>query len=302
VSLRKRVLLICALAFAASASWTSRADAQFRRGPRVVVVGGGFYDPFWGPWYDPWWGPYQWGPYPYPSYPPYRYYRDPGAAVRLDVEPNEAEVFVDGFYAGVVDDFDGVFQRLHVPPGEHEITLYLDGYRTTTQKVYLTPDRTFKIKYRMERLAAGEQPQPRPQPPEPPPGAQAPYPPSGAQPPNAPYPPPPPQPPVRRGAPRPMPPNAPPPPNAPNVPGGAPRAEGYGTIAIRVQPTDADVLIDGQTWRGPSDRDQLMVDVAEGRHAIEIRKTGYRSYVTEVEVRRGETTPVNVSLRGQNED
>ena len=159
------------------------AEAQ-RRGGRVVVaprvvVGGGyyyrpyFYDPF---WFDPWYGfaygyQYPWGPY---GYPPYRAYRvDPGASVRLEVKPKEAEVYVDGFYAGIVDDFNGTFQRLSVTPGEHEIELWLDGYRTVQQKVYLTPRKTFNVKYSMERLAAGEQPEPRPQPPEPPPGSQA---------------------------------------------------------------------------------------------------------------------------------
>src|SRR5262249_38516147 len=144
-----------------------RADAQFRRG-RVVVVGG-VYAPYsyWGSgFYDPWWGPY---PYAYPPPFPYRY-RDAVADVRLEVKPKEAEVYVDNFYAGIVDDFDGVFQRLHAPPGEHEITLYLEGYRTVRQRVYLSADNTFKIKYTMERLAAGEQPEPRPQPPAPPPG------------------------------------------------------------------------------------------------------------------------------------
>ena len=160
VSADKRIFFTCAVAVLVVGGWTVPAEAQ-RGGrvrviapSRVVVVGGGFYDPFW--YYDPWWGsPYQWGPYPYPAYPPYRYYRDPGASVRLEVKPKEAEVFVDGYYAGIVDDFDGAFQRLRVEPGEHEITLYLDGYRTVRQKVYLTPNNTFKIKYALERLAAG---------------------------------------------------------------------------------------------------------------------------------------------------
>ena len=40
----------------------------------------------------------------------------------------------------------------------------------------------------------------------------------------------------------------------------------------------------------------------EGKNiAIEIRKTGYRTYVTEVQVRRGETVPLNVSLRSQDQ-
>jgi len=303
VSADKRIFFTCAVAVLVVGGWTVPAEAQ-RGGrvrviapSRVVVVGGGFYDPFW--YYDPWWGsPYQWGPYPYPAYPPYRYYRDPGASVRLEVKPKEAEVFVDGYYAGIVDDFDGAFQRLRVEPGEHEITLYLDGYRTVRQKVYLTPNNTFKIKYALERLAAGEQPEPRPQPPAvaqvPPqqtPGPQPPmYPPTGG---------------VRRVPPSPrMPPTSPPPPPGsepratPGVPGVA---DGYGTLAIRVQPADAEVLIDGEVWHGPTDRDRMLVEVAEGRHSVEIRKAGYRTFVTDVQVRRGDTTPLNVSLRGQNE-
>ena len=65
-------------------------------------------------------------------------------------------MYVDGYYAGVVDDFDGVFQRLSIEPGEHEVTLYRDGFRTVHQSVYLTPRSTFKLKYKMEPLAAGD--------------------------------------------------------------------------------------------------------------------------------------------------
>jgi uncharacterized membrane protein len=81
-----------------------------------------------------------------------------------------------------------------------------------------------------------------------------------------------------------------------------PRApEAYGTLSIRVQPADAEVLIDGERWRGPEAQDPLIVEVNEGRHTIQIQKAGYRTYLTDVEVRRGETTTLNVSLRTQNE-
>ncbi len=91
-------------------------------------------------------------------------------------------MFVDGYYAGIVDDFDGTFQRLRVTPGQHEIELYLDGYREVRQKVYLPVNDSFKIKYTMERLTAGEQPEARPQPINPPPAPGGPpnYPPPGA--------------------------------------------------------------------------------------------------------------------------
>ena len=88
------------------------------------------------------------------------------------------------------------------------------------------------------------------------------------------------------------------------MPGPAPRAgdsSAYGTISVRVQPGDADVLIDGEVWRAPAGQDRLVVEVAEGAHTIEIRKAGYRSYSAQVDVRRGEATPLNVSLRSQEE-
>ena len=85
------------------------------------------------------------------------------------------------------------------------------------------------------------------------------------------------------------------------TPPGAPRsdASAYGTLVIRVQPGDADVLIDGEPWRSADAQDRLIVEVAEGSHTVEIKKAGYRTYVTQIHVRRGETTPVNVSLRTQ---
>src|SRR5262249_17979523 len=197
---------------------------------RAVVVrpvyirpyyGYGFYDPF---WYDPWFDAQFYGPL---GYPPYRYYNvDPGAAIRLEVKPKKAEVYVDGYYAGIVDDFDGVFQRLRLRPGEHELLLDFDGYRTVHQKVYLTPDNTFKLKHETERLAPGEQPEPRPQPAAPPPQAGAPGP--GYQPPMYPQ-----QPPPRGPSGRRMPPPPPPP-----GPGEArpSNASSFGTLAVRVQP------------------------------------------------------------------
>jgi PEGA domain-containing protein len=65
-------------------------------------------------------------------------------------------VYVDGYYAGQAEDFDGVFKKLHVSPGGHAVTLYEPGFRTTTQEVYVRPDSTFKMNVTMEPLANGE--------------------------------------------------------------------------------------------------------------------------------------------------
>ena len=114
-----------------------------------------------------------WGPW----YPPFAYGR-PYSSLRLQIAPRETEVYVDGYYAGVVDDFDGAFQRLHIEPGQHTIQLYLTGHRTAEQQIYLQPGGTFRIRHTMEPLAAGEAAPARPSPPPRPststPPAQAP--------------------------------------------------------------------------------------------------------------------------------
>ena len=222
----------------------------------------------------------------FPAYPPLRYGM-PDTSVRFDVKPKDAAVYVDGFYAGTVDDFDGVFQRLHTAPGGHEITLYLEGYRTFSERMYLPPTRTFKIRHRMEKLAAGEvaerPPAPAVAPPDQQQGAPLPRGPFGRAglPPQ--YPPPP------QEGPR-QPPNAPPPPQT--------RSAGRGTLVLNLQPPDADVLVDGQPLRG-SGQERLTIDLSEGGHNVQVRKPGYVGYLTDVQIRRGETTSLDVNLRTQ---
>ena len=78
-------------------------SAEPRRGaivvvPRVHVYSPFFYDPFWGPWYS--------GGYAYP------YYVRPEADIRTEVTPKDAEVYVDGYYAGHADDFARARRRV----------------------------------------------------------------------------------------------------------------------------------------------------------------------------------------------
>lgn len=219
--------------------------------------------------------------YPMPVQFGYRY-GGPESDVRIQVTPKEAAVYVDGYYAGLVDDFDGTFQRLHVIAGEHEIVIYLEGYRARHERLYLSPNATRKITGSLERLGPGEQSAPPPvpvsplQPPMPSPGGR------GAPP--------------RRGG-------APPPPRGPSTGGqvapGDIAATRLGTVVIRVQPSGADVLIDGEHWSGPEGEERLVVQLSEGQHVVEIRKAGYRATTTEVQVRPGETIPINVSLSRQ---
>jgi hypothetical protein len=219
--------------------------------------------------------------YPLPPAPPaYPVLAD--ASVRLQVKPREAQVFIDGYYAGIVDEFDGMFQRLRTQAGRHEITLYLDGFRTVHQNVYLMPDKTLDIKLKMEPLAPGEINEARPIPAheESPQGAPSPFPGGGGPPPNQ------------------IPAGGPPPPSQPQG-GNAPGVPGIGTLSIELTPGDAEVLLDGQPVSIPRGQGPLMVDLSEGHHSVQVRKPGYVGYLTEVEIRRTETSTLNIALRQQ---
>jgi hypothetical protein len=189
-------------------------------------------------------------------------------SARLEVKPKSAEVYVDGYLAGTVESFDGFLQRLHVAPGEHTLTLYLDGYRTFTQKVDFKAHAALNIKYDLQKLAAGESSGPRPQP--------AP----GSTPSNQ-----------RTGQPPPFPPASPLPPSQQ----AAPRMSAFGTLTIRVQPPSATVVVDGQEWEnsGPG---PLSIELAEGSHDVEVRQNGFASFHRTVQIHAGDTTPLNVSL------
>ena len=66
------------------------------------------------------------------------------APLRIIVPFREAAVFVDGYYAGIVDDFDGFFQRLQIDSGGHRIEFRLEGYETLSVDLYIQRGRTTK--------------------------------------------------------------------------------------------------------------------------------------------------------------
>ena len=68
-------------------------------------------------------------------------------------------MYVDGFYAGIVDDFDGTFQRLPRHTGGHCIELFLEGH-IIKKVLYLQPGSTMKLRETLVPLAAGEASEP----------------------------------------------------------------------------------------------------------------------------------------------
>ena len=160
-------------------SSSARSTAE-QRHPRAGTGRGPYHPYHYYPGYGYWYGPgyssaYYYGYWPYyggsaywgagyyggggyaggyygGGYPDYRSYSySDASALRLLVEPEDARVYVDGYYAGEVDDFDGMFQHLSVAPGRHEITLKKDGYRTHRFKVYAGENANLKIRYAMEK-------------------------------------------------------------------------------------------------------------------------------------------------------
>jgi hypothetical protein len=219
-----------------------------------------YVSPYWGSYYPAafWWGVPYWGPgYGWYAFDAPGYVGE--STARLLVTPNDTEVYVDGYLAGVVDDFDGVLQGLRLPSGSHTIELYREGHRPVRQEIYLSPGATYKIRHKMEPLAAGEPVPTRPVP------SQAPA-------------------------------HAPQASTGPDDRESRDRPRDTTAIAIRVQPAGAQILIDGERWTGPDASGRLVVAVPPGRHSIEIRKDGYAAFSTNVDVPPGETLPLNVSL------
>ena len=255
MSWTKRLPLIAvALIITLSAPAVAHAQRGGRRGPaaRPVIVAPYFYSPFYSPFFfDPFFGSfYGWG---YPGWfgpGSYNRFGVEESSARIQVTPKQAEVYVDGYLAGSVDDFDGMAQRLRVSPGEHVIELYLDGHKSIAQTIMFQRGQSYRIKHAMEALAAGETASPRP---TPKPGTPAP---AGA----------------RTGS----------------------------ALAIRVQPGDASVIVDGERWQSSGDR--LEIQVSPGKHRIEVQKDGYQPFSTTVRVRPGETSPINVSLTKSGEE
>ena len=187
--------------------------------------------------------------------------------MRVLVEPNEARVYVDGYYAGIADDFDGIFQRLNLAPGRHDISLKLEGYRTHNVKMYVPYDGTIKLHHRMVRGSGEED--------------------AGVVGRPEDY--------ARfeergdrdddfeddrddRGD--------------RDLRGD--QAGDRALVRLDVRPGDASVYVDG-AFRGTG-RELRQLRLTAGRHRIEVVRPGYRTIDREVDLRRGETVNVDIDL------
>jgi hypothetical protein len=72
-------------------------------------------------------------------------YRGVGS-MRLKVKPANAQVYVDGYYTGLVDSYDGAFQRLGIEAGSHKVEVRAEGYETVQFDVMINPGETVTYK------------------------------------------------------------------------------------------------------------------------------------------------------------
>src|ERR1039458_10260360 len=115
----KKGLLILAIALGTLAPVSASAAVR-------VFVGGGFYRPFWGPY---------WGPY-------YGYTYDPNAGeVKLDTKVRDAEVFIDGAYAGTTHDN----KTMHLRQGNYNIEIKEGGNTQYAEKIFVSAGKTIHI-------------------------------------------------------------------------------------------------------------------------------------------------------------
>jgi PEGA domain-containing protein len=115
----------------------------------------GFGSPFWGYGYPYYYGYPAYGGYPYPAaygnVVPYGYgyggySGQPYGGLRIDVPQRDAEVYVDGYFVGTVDNFDGRLQQANLEAGPHQIEIRSPEFEPIQFNVNIEAGRT--ITYR----------------------------------------------------------------------------------------------------------------------------------------------------------
>jgi hypothetical protein len=100
-------------------------------------------------------------PYPYAylgTYRPRVYgYYDRGASISVyggvsfDMQPSDADLFVDGEYAGPVGNFTPDSEPLTLTPGTHRISIQRDGFRSMEWDVTVEPGQVIPYRGDMEQ-------------------------------------------------------------------------------------------------------------------------------------------------------
>jgi PEGA domain len=120
----KKLMILFAAAAMAIAPMTASAARVIVGGPVIV---GGYYGP-------------AWGPYGGPVYPAFAYAGT--GEVKLDTKNRDAEVFVNGAFAGTTKDA----RSLHLRPGRYSIEVRHAGQEALNQQVFVVAGKTLHLR------------------------------------------------------------------------------------------------------------------------------------------------------------
>ena len=120
--MKKGLLILAAALMTLAPAGASAAVRVFVGGPAVY-----------GGWYSPFWGPY-WGPYGYSYYPN-------SGQIKLDTKVKDAQVFINGAYAGTTHEN----RTMHLRPGSYNLEIRENGMPPFTQKVYVAAGKTLHL-------------------------------------------------------------------------------------------------------------------------------------------------------------
>ena len=126
--MRKGLLILGAVLMTLAPMGASAAVRGF------VGMGGPYYGGYYGSFYSPFWGPY-WGPYG-------GFYARPNAGeVKLDTKVKDAQVFINGAYAGTTHENRSMYLR----PGNYNIEIREAGQSQFAQKIYVAAGKTLHL-------------------------------------------------------------------------------------------------------------------------------------------------------------
>ena len=126
--MRKGLLMTLAAVMLALAPMNASAAVR-----GFVVVG----RPYYGGWYSPFWGPY-WGP----AYGGYYYAHPNSGEVKLDTKVKDAQVFINGAYAGTTRQNKSMYLR----PGSYNIEIRESGRTHYAERVYVVAGKTLHLR------------------------------------------------------------------------------------------------------------------------------------------------------------
>ena len=124
--MKKGLLILAVAAMTLAPTSASAAYRVFVGRPYIGGFYGGPYMGFWGPYWGPYWG--------------YGYYPNSGE-IKLDTKVKDAQVFINGAYAGTTKDN----HTMHLRPGSYNLEIKEAGQTRYAERLYVAQGKTLHV-------------------------------------------------------------------------------------------------------------------------------------------------------------